>query len=174
MGVYAVTLAAGNYIAPIVCGFMAINQGWKWPFYWASIFNAAAFIICFFLLEETNYIRPTVGVVTGEDSKVTAMSTEEKDIEGITNVREHTSSLDNGIAPTRASHSRKTYVQRMFTLHPMSGRGIFSRAFSSLQYATWPIILYCGFSYGSYLVSFRPSNAHCQRFGLLADTILPL
>jgi MFS family permease len=30
MGIYAFTLAGSNYFAPIICGFIAEYQGWRW------------------------------------------------------------------------------------------------------------------------------------------------
>lgn len=41
----------------MISGFINVGMGWKWTLWWCSIFNAFAFIYCFFLMEETNYDR---------------------------------------------------------------------------------------------------------------------
>ena len=38
MGVYAFVLAGSNFFAPIICGFINEYQGWRWVFYYPTIF----------------------------------------------------------------------------------------------------------------------------------------
>ena len=63
MALYAFMLAGSNYFAPVICGFINDYQGWRWVFYWPTIFLAFAFVFLFFFMEETNYDRKTVGVI---------------------------------------------------------------------------------------------------------------
>lgn len=65
MGIYAFTLAGSNYIAPVICGFIAEYQGWGWVFYWPAIFLSVVFVFLFLFMEETNYNRTTSTIAEG-------------------------------------------------------------------------------------------------------------
>lgn len=66
LSLYAFALVGSNYFAPVISGFINDGQGYKWVFYWPTIFCAVGLIFMFFFMEETNYDRKSVGVV--EDS----------------------------------------------------------------------------------------------------------
>ncbi|KAH6886891.1 putative MFS transporter [Thelonectria olida] len=154
MGIYAFTLAGSNYFAPVICGFIAEYQGWRWVFYWPAIFLAVVFVFLAVFMEETNYNR-----------KLTrATSTQE------TTLQSQTESLADEKAPTPATMppvaelgevyaSPKTFVQRMSIWQPNPGQNMLQRAIRSLKFLGWPVIFYAGFSYGSYLIWFNVLNA---------------
>ncbi|KIW22148.1 uncharacterized protein PV07_12469 [Cladophialophora immunda] len=159
MGVYAFFLAGSNYFAPVICGFIADDQGWKWVFYWPTIFLGVALIFCFFFMEETNYIRSTVGVVETSSGSQTPISAtkDEKATEKMPDVvNEPALNVESG---TVVYGSNKTYLQRMSLWQPSPGEPMWTRAYRSLKYLSWPVIFYAGFSYGSYLIWFNVLNA---------------
>ncbi|EMR61370.1 putative mfs transporter protein [Eutypa lata UCREL1] len=80
MGWYAWALAGSNFFAPIICGFINDAMGYKWVFYFPAIFCAVTWVFLFFFMEETNYDRATVGVVTtlAGSERVVGNSEEEK------------------------------------------------------------------------------------------------
>lgn len=47
--------ALQNFVSPIVAGYIAESQGWRWSYWYISIFSAAITVIMFFFLEETKY-----------------------------------------------------------------------------------------------------------------------
>lgn len=151
MGVYSFTLAGSNYFAPVICGFIAQGQGWQWVFYWPAIFLAVTFVFLFFFMEETNYNRKTAGVVSVPVSpppeKALDMDQEKADP-----TTSRTVSVEQGTAT-------KTYAQRLSLWQPSPGQNMLKRATRSLKYLGWPVIAYCGFSYGSYLILFNILNA---------------
>ncbi|KIW93362.1 uncharacterized protein Z519_05967 [Cladophialophora bantiana CBS 173.52] len=159
MGIYAFFLAGSNYFAPVICGFIADDQGWKWVFYWPTIFLGVALIFCFFFMEETNYTRLTVGIVetaSGSQTPV-AGAKDEKPMEKTPDVtNEPAVNVESGIV---VYGSNKTYLQRMSLWQPSPGENMLSRAIRSLKYLGWPVIFYAGFSYGSYLIWFNVLNA---------------
>ena len=57
MGVYTVTMVNGNHLAPIIGGLVGQYLGWRWIFKLAAIFDGVVFIIIFFCMPETLYIR---------------------------------------------------------------------------------------------------------------------
>jgi MFS family permease len=57
MGVYTVTMVNGSHLAPIVGGLVGQYLGWRWCFKMAAIFDGVMFVILFFCLPETLYVR---------------------------------------------------------------------------------------------------------------------
>lgn len=154
MAVYALSLAGSNYFAPVICGFVADNQGWQWVFHWAAIFCGVGLVFIYFFLEETNYQRATVGVV--EIASGTQTPTESTEMDSTAEKNPHTSqtpemaSAESGVVQYR---SQKTFVQKLSIWHPSPGPNHFKRMVSSLRYLGWPVIFYVGFANGSFIVS---------------------
>lgn len=139
MGLYTFFLAGSNYLAPVICGFIAEYQGWQWVFYWPSIFVAVALVFLFFFLEETNYERHTHATDTAGSS---ANSDQEKG----------TASAGTGAsdASDEVVYKKKTYVQKLALLGPRQLRNNMFRRFRQILYfLSWPVIFYAGFVYPS-------------------------
>lgn len=154
MGVYSFTLAGSNYFTPIICGFIAENQGWQWVFYWPAIFLAVVFVFLFLFMEETNYNRKTSGVVAELDSPPPE-TTVDADPEKIGTPAVSSVSTGEGEVTMRP----KTFVEKLSIWNPSPGQNMLKRAITSLKYLSWPVIFYAGFSYGSYLIWFNVLNA---------------
>ncbi|KAL2678565.1 hypothetical protein Neosp_009313 [[Neocosmospora] mangrovei] len=152
MGIYSFALAGSNYFAPIICGFIAEYQGWRWVFYWPAIFLAFVFVFLFLFMEETNYNR----VVVPESTSPTSPSTSEHAIDDKSHpVKERTSMAETG----EVYAAPKTFIQKMSLWQPSPGQNMLKRAIRSLSFLSWPVIFYAGFSYGSYLIWFNVLNA---------------
>ncbi|KAK8017864.1 MFS transporter [Apiospora rasikravindrae] len=142
MGWYAFTLAGSNYFAPLICGFINDGMGYKWVFYFPAIFCGAAWVFMLFFMEETNYDRRSVGVVTS------ALLEEPKSCISIPQVATRIGK------PTKKSNLEKLALfdkPRPFMMH--------YRAWQSLKLLSWPVVFYSGFSYGTYLIYFNILNA---------------
>ncbi|RFU30108.1 hypothetical protein B7463_g6204, partial [Scytalidium lignicola] len=152
MGLYAFVLAGSNYFAPVICGFIADYQGWKWVFYWPAIFLAFTFVFLFFFMEETNYTRKTVGVVESDNVSTPTSkepSATEKGFES------SSSNPDTaGLQP-----STKTFIQKLTFLDTSKRQTMHVRATQALSFFAWPVIFYAGFAYGSSLIWFNVLNA---------------
>ncbi|KAK0384819.1 hypothetical protein NLU13_7297 [Sarocladium strictum] len=150
MGVYSLALLGSNYFTPVICGFIAEYQGWRWVFYWPTIFLGFAFVFLFFFMEETNYTRKLTGtsaatvITPGDDSEKRAQASK---------------TVSVGSDAPETYPPPKTFVQKLALFESCPGQGMLSRAWSSLQYLSWPVIFYAGFSYGSYLIWFNVLNA---------------
>ncbi|KAJ5555424.1 hypothetical protein N7535_007859 [Penicillium sp. DV-2018c] len=151
MGLYAFFLAGSNYFAPVICGFIAQYHGWRWVFYWPSIFAGCAIIFLFFFCEETNYVRKHVGEPSAEVSQVSSHSEPaEKSVTAI--------DCEAATAPS-TGYKKKSYVQKLALWGPRQEHNtMFRRFWQCLYYLSWPVIFYAGFSYGSYLVFFNIMN----------------
>jgi MFS family permease len=142
MGIYSFALAGSNYFARIICGFVAEHQGWQWVFYWPAIFNAFTFVFLFCFMEETNYQRKSTGVGNAPTSRSAGPAVAIRDTE-----KPYLTTSQSG-AGFRAGTSTKTFGQKLSVWQERS-----------LQYIGWPVIAYCGISYGSYLILFNILNA---------------
>lgn len=156
MSWYAFMLAGSNYLAPVICGFILDGLGYHWPFYIMGIFCAASFVFLFFFMEETNYVRESVGVVY-DDAETVASPAKDKDTMVTDNAGSASSEAD-------AYPPEKTFVQKLalFTTHHKGQKQPFLmhwRAWQSVRFLSWPTIFYAGFSYGTYLIWFNILNA---------------
>lgn len=136
MGLYTLCLAGSNYIAPVICGFIAEYHGWQWVFYWPSIFIAVALVFLFFFLEETNYERratatDTSAASSGSDHEKGSISAE--------------ISASTPVPDREVVYNKKTYMQKLSLLGPRQSRNNMLRRFRQVLYfLSWPVIFYAG------------------------------
>lgn len=140
MGLYSFFLAGSNYLAPVICGFIAQYQGWKWVFYYPSIFLGGCFVFLFFFMEETNYDRKTVGVV---QSASTSSATFEQD-NGENDPEKSPQTSDNQTPVEPATYKKKSYLQKLSLVSTRVKNNVFRRAWHALYFASWPVIFYSG------------------------------
>jgi MFS family permease len=138
LALYAFALVGSNYLAPVICGFINDGQGYKWVFYWPTIFCAVGFIFMFFFMEETNYDRKSVGVVEGTSSP---------------------SDYEKGATEDIVVTSKKTFVQKLSPKDKPRQQLIHHRILLQLRFVAWPNVFYAGFAYGSTLIWFNVLNA---------------
>jgi MFS family permease len=144
MGFYCLSLSGSAYFSPVISGFIADYAGWKWVFYVPAMWSAAVTVFLFFFMEETNYHRPSMGVVETSES-ITSEKGDEKE--------------PNAAISTASMTSQKTFLQKMSLWQPCPGDSPFKKSILILRYLSWPVIFYAGFSYGSYLIWFNVMNA---------------
>ena len=174
MGLYAFCLAGSNYLAPVICGFIAQYQGWQWAFYWPSIFIAAAFVWSFFFLEETNYVRSehtpqpsrATSVKLQSDSgeehdgepeheskspetndQIATEGPDMKDQKNMANETEkNTPDLSTEERGEEVVYHKKSYLRKLHLLGPKQPRNnMLRRAWHTLYYLSWPVIFYAGY-----------------------------
>ncbi|CRG91796.1 hypothetical protein PISL3812_08848 [Talaromyces islandicus] len=148
MGIYAFTLAGSNYFAPVICGFIAEYQGWRWVFYWPAVFLGAIFVFLVLFMEETNYNRD---IKVATDLPVTDSTAQEK-VPAAMQTLQTVDLADD-------STTSKTYLQKLSICQFNQSQNMIRHATQSVRFLGWPVIFYAGFSYGSYLVLFNVLNA---------------
>lgn len=57
MGIFTVMMTNGSHLAPIIGGLVGQYLGWRWTFKMAAIFDGVMFVVIFFCLPETLYVR---------------------------------------------------------------------------------------------------------------------
>lgn len=146
MGLYAFFLAGSNYFAPVICGFIAEYQGWRWVFYWPSIFIAFEMVFLFFFMEETNYVRehvedPTVANVRlGSSHGGSTIGDNEKGVP--------ISKEPSPIPEAGTVYTKKSYIKKLSLLGPKQKQNtMFRQLWQSLYYLSWPVIFYAGYVY---------------------------
>ena len=154
MALYSLAIAGASYFGPVISGFISQYAGYVWIFYIPAMFLAVVFVVLFFAMEETNYVRVYSGTTSPEDSESISLS-ETTDISA-----GKQGSVPRVIPATRVMSStvgqvhrpKKSYWQKMSLWTPTPGPSIPASAMRSLRFLGWPVIFYSGFSYGSYLV----------------------
>lgn len=178
MGWYAWFLASSNFFAPVITGFINDGIGYKWCFFIQAIFCGIVSVYLFFFLEETNYDRDSVGVVQGTETPPAlagSAAAADDDTEAVkvtmTTGEETTkSTTEKTVAPSvpgepvagtgeTTTYQRKTYRQKLALWDKPRPFMMHWRAWEILKFLSWPVVLYAGFSYGSYLIWFNILNA---------------
>lgn len=109
-------------------------------------------------MEETNYIRVARDInrpqiETSRASDKNTSKTGEKEAEGGNReVKEADEAAQEYAKP-------KTFLQKMSLWNPSPGQSMARHAGRSIEYLSWPVIFFAGFSYGSYLIWFNVLNA---------------
>lgn len=136
MGLYSFFLAGSNYVAPVICGFIAEYHGWRWVFYWPSIFVAVALVFLFFFMEETTYNRYTENTTT---TPVASSSSSDPEKGGPADMASSQESPE-------PIYKKKTYIQKLALLGPRQAKNnMIRRARQILYFLSWPVIFYAGY-----------------------------
>lgn len=150
-GVYLLMVTAGTFLAPVASGYIANSQGWRWLYWWCTIFIGISTLLFLFFYEETKYI-PSGAEARGHVVQHAA-SEDDKTISATRN--QSVMSVDN----QRIDYSipMRTYRQRFaFTT---TTRGPFSLIFRHTYQPFWilftfPAAAYTAIQYGSILAWF--------------------
>lgn len=153
LALYALALVGSNYFAPVICGFINDSQGYRWVFYWPTIFNFVVLVFIFLFMEETNYDRKTVGIVESADP-----------IENNHGGKPDDSDRNRNQSPTDYSDdyipgSRKSFFSKLSLRDSPRPQLMLHRIKQQLAFVLWPVVFFAGFAYGSNLIWFNVLNA---------------
>ena len=152
LALYAFALVGSNYLAPIMCGWINDGQGYRWVFYWPSIFLAVGFVFMFFFMEETNYDRKSIGVV---ETWATSAGASQRDLADA----EKSTSAAPTTPDSYPKPSKKTFWQKLSLKDQPRPQLMHHRIKQQLAFVLWPNVFYAGFAYGSTLIWFNVLNA---------------
>lgn len=135
--------------------------------YWCAIFLAIGFVFCFFFMEETNYDRVPLEMLTTQNNTSTPKEdilqekgtppTDSLDAEkgaSIEGPRAASQTTELGIV----DYKPKTYLQKLSLKDKKRDFRIFRMMVRPLIFMSLPSIAYAGFSYGSNLIWFNVLN----------------
>lgn len=157
MALYALTLVGSNYIAPVICGWINVGQGYRWVFYWPTIFCAVAFIFMLIFMEETNYDRTSVKAVGKLGSTMIDRDCDPARDSG--NDMKASGSGDGSIDADFSRCTTKSFLQKMSFRDTSRPQLMHYRIKQQLAFLFWPNVFYAGFAYGSTLIWFNVLNA---------------
>lgn len=131
--------------------------------YWCAIFLAIAFVFCFFFMEETNYDRAPIEMVsTPIDTTPKEVSLKDgapstpEDLEKAPALDISEPSQDSGVGSV--NYTPKTYIQKLALLDKKREFHLFRMMVRPLLFLSLPSVVYAGFSYGSNLIWFNVLN----------------
>lgn len=162
LGIYVLATSIGTFLGPLIGGYIADLQGWRWVGWWAVIISGGTLITLFFLLEETAFDRPAYRTSDSFSGNIIPDSTipTEKVIED--------AKIDAGdnhdvVATTEsdlnesglANEKPKTYLQRIQLITPapnLIGTGFkqyMTRLVHTLHVFSFPAVIYSGIQWGA-------------------------
>ena len=56
-GIFLFTQGTGAYLGPVAAGYVVVSQGWRWMWWWCTIFIGATVVLVLFCFEESKYTR---------------------------------------------------------------------------------------------------------------------
>ncbi|EMD92688.1 hypothetical protein COCC4DRAFT_69986 [Bipolaris maydis ATCC 48331] len=152
---YLIFTSIGATLGPVASGFVVQSQGWRWIWWWCTIFLSVNFLLIAFMFEESKYVPVLSGqsVPLNRDVPSTDdVKTADADLEPAKVDIKHTTMerIQSRIDPTLP---RKTYLQRMtlLTTSDYSVRHHFYQPVVILF--MFPAVAYAALTYGTILGS---------------------
>jgi MFS family permease len=156
ISLYTLSLGGSSTMAPVFAGLISERQTWKWVPYLASILCAFSFLMCLFLMEETNYDRAYDVETEDRNGLTTSVSGPCSAFESRVGVSEVHGYTRSGSGGNVLSHpSRQGFLDRLHIFRKSDFRKknrVARRAWAPIILFRFPIVVYTGFMYGSYLV----------------------
>jgi len=123
-------------------------MGWKWVLYWPAIGCGVGFLILFFLMEETNYDRKTVGIVELVESTGSLTT-------GHANDTEKGARTTEAVAATTAAgtvYQKKSFWQKLSLKDKSRPNNLLTMIWRPFTFVSLPVVVYSGFAYGCTVV----------------------
>ncbi|KIW43231.1 uncharacterized protein PV06_04354 [Exophiala oligosperma] len=161
--IYLCLVIAGNYLGPVAAGYVAVNQGWRWVFWYCTIFMAIVAVFMFFFLEESKYIPK---IVEGHEIVATTYNDQDHDLTKVSSIsKDRLGSIS--IDATEAANNQRRRLVDIDTTIPMDSylrrhrlwstekafttgnRSYWMHFFQPFQMLyTFPAVAFCALQYG--------------------------
>lgn len=130
--------------------------------YWCAIFLAIGFVFCFFFMEETNFDREPIEMVSSPNDSPGQMTPKEEEVLTKTDpekgLRTESQNSETGQTEGQVDYTPKTYIQKLALLDKKREFRLFRMMVRPLLFFALPSVVYAGFSYGSNLIWFNVLN----------------
>ncbi|RMZ78268.1 hypothetical protein DV737_g3983, partial [Chaetothyriales sp. CBS 132003] len=157
---YLLFTATGAFLGPVAAGYIVVDQGWRWIWWWCVIFLGVNLIAVFFLYEETKYVPAVYGhsttshteAITNELAEVFRRNSVQANSEDPKTHEPHVIAR----AQSAISHEIpvKTYREHMALWTPTPG-GIAHHFYQPIIVLfTFPAVTYTALTYGFSLATF--------------------
>lgn len=154
---YLIMTAIGAFLGPVASGYITDGQGWRWVWWYCTIFMGIQLFISMFAFEESKYI-PDLRSITTEATVPDASGLTSDDPNLLATQQSKADQLRPHLLRTESKVSTKmqpkTYRQRMALVTPT--KAPFFRHFWQpvVILFTFPAILYTAITFGIILASF--------------------
>ena len=158
---YMLATSIGAFLGPVASGYVVVSQGWRWMFWWCTIFFAVNLVALIFLFEETKYVSVLVGH-NGAETRPVQGNPRDDTVDQPNPGDSKPTELGSPVEPTRLdSHLHVDHTIRMKTLWerlPLITKTDGSILHDIYQPVvllfTFPAIAYTAMTYGSLLAWF--------------------
>jgi MFS family permease len=153
LGTYVFGLAFGSFIGPLCAGFMAVNQGWRWIYWWGAILSGSLLVLFFFTLEESRFIQ-TADAIEGQshDAETERPATPSSQVTTDEKKTDKQNGTEDPDLSRAISHGPKagdvfnatgfTIQLRIFKLYPEPWAEIFSQMWRPLKVFSLPAVVW--------------------------------
>ncbi|RSL87237.1 hypothetical protein CDV31_016287 [Fusarium ambrosium] len=150
---YALFLAGSNFLAPVFGGFIDDGQGWQW-------FCGTGFLLCFFLMEETNFQRPIV--LNGDPGQALEPPVSDIPMTGEkTAASDEASRTDSHQASPHMTWTPSSYWKKLRIIRAQdvyNDVSLLKGLIRPFIYFRFPVVVFSGFMYGSVICYFNVLN----------------
>ncbi|KAI1622599.1 major facilitator superfamily transporter [Exophiala viscosa] len=158
---YMLATSIGAFLGPVASGYVVVSQGWRWMFWWCTIFFAINLVALIFLFEETKYVSVLVGH-NGAKQRPVQENPRGGSIEQPNPGDSKPAELGSAVEPTRLeSHLHidptirmKTFWERLPLITKTDGSILHDIYQPIVVLFTFPAIAYTAMTYGSLLAWF--------------------
>jgi MFS family permease len=151
-GIYLLMVSTGTFLAPVASGYIANAQGWRWLYWWCTIFLGISTVLFLFFYEETKYI-PSDAEARGHVTQHAADDDNDKTVSAARNASIQSidiQRIDYSI-PMRPWRQRLAFT----TITKGSFQTIFCHTYQPFWILfTFPAAAYTALQYGSILAWF--------------------
>lgn len=156
-GWYLLWTSVGAFLGPVASGYCVDGQGWRWQWWWCTIFLAAQLLVTIFAYEESKFI-PRREVIRKESTDI------RKESANVTNTKDLSAHITTVESPTQLANitdlyidpsiKPKTYWQRM-ALITKSDAPILQHFYQPfIILFTFPAVTYTALTFGFVLSCF--------------------
>lgn len=107
---------SGSYLGPFVAGYVIESMGWRWCYWFCTIFFGTLFAVQFFVMEDSTFSRTKTSSNTDTDILVQVLSKEENVdmlVDDDNNEKDNKITHDIELVDDEKIPKKRTYLQRM-------------------------------------------------------------
>ena len=159
-GVFILMQNMGAYLGPVAAGYIVVDEGWRWMWWWSAIILAINFVMVLFFYEETKYVPAIAGETvdsvpqTEEPAKGSSMTAASIEVKQAGSDDGHPTAGSSKPSVEQPQYKLKSYRERLAFWTPsrdisISWKDYFVQPFIVLF--QFPGVFYAALTYGALL-----------------------
>ncbi len=98
----------GAFLAPVVAGYVAVAEGWRWIWWWTTILFGVTLVAFLFLYEDSKYDPVFTGAAPPTEARLNSISAEDGTISDNKMAQLGITTTTTPVSSTITSHARLT------------------------------------------------------------------